>query len=163
MSRGILYGFFEKFVEVITKLTWVLVTLLMAAIIVDISADVFFRYVLLAPLGWASQVAKYLMVWFAFLGSSLALGKGAHVHIDLVVKNLSLRWKKSLFCASYLGIAFFLSTVIIFGSKFAYGIRFDKDPLVGIPTIYPFLAIPVGSSFMLIQLLWVLVTIVKQK
>ena len=154
---------FDLFLERVTLLTKCLICLLMIAIIINISADIFFRYVLVKPLSWSSQLAKYLMVWFAFLGSSLAFRSAAHLNIDLLIKNLSLRWRKILFSVSYLGITFFLCVVIILGFQFSYGLRFDIDPLVGIKMIYPFLGVPVGSIFMLIQLTGVLSKILREK
>jgi len=39
---------------------------------VVVLAGVFFRYVLEAPLPWSEELARYLMVWGASLGASVA-------------------------------------------------------------------------------------------
>jgi len=132
-------------------------------IIVNISLDIFFRYVLVAPLSWSSQLAKYLMIWFAFLGSGLAFRKAAHVSADVLVRQLDDRWKRRLAVVSYLGVMIFLILVAIYGFIFAYSLKKDFDPLLGIGMIYPFLAVPVGSLFMLVQVAWIFMKTVRNE
>jgi TRAP-type C4-dicarboxylate transport system permease small subunit len=50
----------------------------------------------------------------------------------------------------------FLVIAITWGFKFAYGLRKDVDPLLGVQMIYPFLSVPIGSLCMLIQVSWIL-------
>ena len=155
--------YFYKLVDFTTFITKIVLAILMSAIIVNISADIFYRYVLVNPLNWSNQLAKYLMVWFAFLGSSLAVREGAHISTDVLLRRLSEVWRKYLLIISCFGVTIFLIVVIFWGFYFAYGLRQDIDPLLGIKIIYPFLAVPIGSIFMLIQVMWVLIEAVRNK
>ena len=158
-----LLRFFYRFVDGVTWVTKVILAVLMAVIIVNISADIFFRYVLVDPLNWSSQLAKYLMVWFAFLGSSLAFRESAHINTDILLRQMSRRWCRYFSLVSCLGIMIFLIVVFTLGFSFAYGLRNDVDPLLGLKMIYPFLAIPIGSIFMFVQVAWLMMEIVRDR
>jgi TRAP-type C4-dicarboxylate transport system permease small subunit len=44
-------------------------------------AQVFFRYVLNAPLIWSEELARYLMVWITFLGINYGIRRGVHIEM----------------------------------------------------------------------------------
>lgn len=56
---------------------------LMAAMTVIILLQVFYRYVLNAPLPWTEEVARFLMVWMTFLIAPIAYRQGWNVAIDM--------------------------------------------------------------------------------
>jgi TRAP-type C4-dicarboxylate transport system permease small subunit len=45
-------------------------------------AQVFFRYVLNAPLIWSEELARYLLVWITFLGINYGLRHRAHIEME---------------------------------------------------------------------------------
>lgn len=56
---------------------------LMATMTVIILLQVFYRYVLNAPLSWTEEVARFMMVWMTFLIAPIAYRKGWNVAIDM--------------------------------------------------------------------------------
>jgi len=54
------------------------------AIFVTVVVGVFFRYVLNNSLVWIEEIAKFTMVWLAFIGSPAAMDRGGHVAIEMV-------------------------------------------------------------------------------
>lgn len=59
-----------------------------AAMVVVVSAQVLFRYVLNFSLDWADELARLTFVWATFLGVPHGVKLGAHVGIDMVAKVL---------------------------------------------------------------------------
>lgn len=139
--------------EALTAGTSWLVIVLIATMVVVIWISVFTRYVLADPISWGEQVAKYLMIWATFLGSSIGFRRGAHVAVDLFVNMLPTVLAKLLGWVSGALVAGFLCLCIYYGTVFSYNVIGHSDPLVGeMSMAIPYSAIPVGSLLMLIQL-----------
>lgn len=142
--------------KIITKATGAAVIGLIGAMVVVIWISVYTRYVSSDPISWGEQVAKYLMIWAAFLGSSLGLREGAHISVNMLVDMLPAKGRK--FCATcviLLNIVF-LGVCLYYGSIFSYNVREHTDPLVwNISMSLPYSAIPIGCALMILQLLFV--------
>lgn len=59
-----------------------LLAMLMAAASLAILAQVFFRYVLNAPISWAEEFAVLLFAWIIFLGAAYVQRTDSHLSID---------------------------------------------------------------------------------
>ncbi|HEY6521921.1 MAG TPA: TRAP transporter large permease subunit [Roseiarcus sp.] len=64
---------------------------LLAADLIVVSLSVFYRYVLAAPIEWADDVARGLMVAMAFFGAAGALARNENASVAFFVEKLSLR------------------------------------------------------------------------
>jgi len=62
--------------------------LLLIAMVVVVTAGVFYRYVLGAALVWYDEFSSYLLVWLTFYGAVLATERDAHIGFDTVVERL---------------------------------------------------------------------------
>ena len=49
---------------------------------------VFARYVLSSPLVWSDELASFLFLWLAMLGAVIALSRGSHMRLTVVVDSL---------------------------------------------------------------------------
>lgn len=67
----------------------IIAPLCLLLIAVFIAWDVFARYVLNAPTVWANEIATYLMVSVALIGSSYAYRLGAHIRVEILLDRLS--------------------------------------------------------------------------
>ena len=65
--------------------------LLLAADLVVVSLSVFYRYVLAAPIEWADDVARGLMVALSFFGAAAALARNENAGVAFVVQKLRPR------------------------------------------------------------------------
>ena len=138
-------------VESVTTVLTVLITAVMVALIV---ASVFARYVVGDPIGWAEQVAKYLMIWATFLAASLGVREGAHIAMTVFLDKLPARIKSLTQKLVFLLVAAFLLTTLYQGVKFTSSVASHSDPLVWeMSMAVPYAAIPVGCALMLVQLI----------
>ena len=113
-----------------------------------IFVQVVLRYVFNYSLYWSEEVARYLIIWFIFIGSSIAVREKAHATVDLLLVYLPPRFKRILsILGSVIAIIFF---VLIFQSgiqTIENVMQFNNvTPALGIPMYMPYLAIPVGSN-----------------
>jgi TRAP-type C4-dicarboxylate transport system permease small subunit len=65
--------------------------LLLAADLIVVSLSVYYRYVLAAPIEWADDVARGLMVALSFFGAAGALARNENVGVAFFVQRLSPR------------------------------------------------------------------------
>lgn len=69
----------------------VLCAALAAALLVLLSAQVFWRYVLDSPLTWTDELARFALVWLTFIGAGLVQVADEHIAVRLLVTKVSRR------------------------------------------------------------------------
>ena len=80
--------------------------------VISILLQVFFRYVMNAPLYWSEEIARYAFVWLVFIGAAIASKRGSHIGVDYVVMHLPEVPKNVLAILVNLLVLFFISCVI---------------------------------------------------
>lgn len=133
-----------------TMVNWIL-ALIMTAMLVVVSAQVWYRFVLNNPLAWSEELARYLFVWISFLGSAVGVRMRVHLGIDLIDKILTSGGRTVMTVLVNLLIQIFLVVVIFWGIKILKVVQFQKSASMGIPMTWPYLAVPVGSGLMLLN------------
>jgi len=131
-------------------INWIL-ALLMTGMVVVISAQVWYRFVLNDPLAWSEELGRYLFVWISFMGAAAGVRYQVHLGIDIMEKILPETVYRYVVVLVNLIIQVFLAVIIYWGFKILGVIRFQTSPSMHIPMIYPYMAVPVGSIFMLIN------------
>ena len=142
----------QRVVSTLRRARELLVMALMAVLVVVVVASVLFRYVLLSPLSWSEEVGRYLMIWVGFLAASIAIQQGMHVGIDFVLQWVgsgTAAWLRRL--ARGL-TALFLLIVTVYGFVLVVGLWNQWSPVLQFRMTWPYLAIPVGSLLMLLEL-----------
>lgn len=71
-------------------LSWFLVVL-MLAMVLDVSWQVFTRFVLNNPSSFTEELATFLLIWIGLLGAAYALRQKAHLGIDVITVKLPPR------------------------------------------------------------------------
>ena len=127
--------------------------------------NVVLRYVFLAPISWAEELALYLMVWIVFVGGSVAVRSRGHMAIDLLPLVLSPgnRRRLAIFVA-LLTLAFF---AVFFWYSGQHVLRIQSSgqttPVMGAPMWLTYLALPVGSLLMGLRTVQLMLRIVREK
>src|SRR5579859_992571 len=63
--------------------------LLVVAEILILSGGVISRYVFDAPLLWSDELARFLFLWLSMLGAVVALRRGEHMRLSVLVNRAS--------------------------------------------------------------------------
>ncbi|GMQ57635.1 hypothetical protein AN1V17_20300 [Vallitalea sediminicola] len=123
-----------------------------------------FRYFKLGAIPWSEELARYLMIWIAYIGASLGIKKNAHLGVEIVVNKLPKKLKAA---SKYLRIAIILMfnfLIITFSFKIInHQMNIGQlSPALAIPIWYAYLAIPVGALLMIIRSIQMVVCKNKQ-
>jgi TRAP-type C4-dicarboxylate transport system permease small subunit len=89
-----LHTLLRVYARLLAGLGWierVLLVLLIANIVVNITAQVISRYLFNQPLVWVEEIATYSFIWATFLGASLGLKHDRHIRIETFVGRLPPR------------------------------------------------------------------------
>ena len=140
----------------------VLVIGMMAVMSVVVLAQVFLRYVVQASLSWSEELARYLMVWIGLFGASLALQEGRHIEVTLLLDRMPRALRKILMGIALLAVLGFLGLVFYQGIVLTRNIWLQRSPAMSLPMVIPYAAIPLGSVFMMIQVLLALCRLVTE-
>src|SRR4029434_4037443 len=68
---------------------------LMVALVVVVFLGVFSRYVLHATFQWYDEVARLCFVWMVFLGAAVAVRRGAHFRLHLLIHRFGPRLRRA--------------------------------------------------------------------
>lgn len=143
----------EIIVDGINRLAEFIAVLAFATLVIDVSAAIFWRYVLNDSIVWAEELARYLFVWITFIGGGLGVAKNIHVGVDSLINLLPKRSKDvSIICVD-LAIIVFLVTLVVVGVQFVlFGMNL-RSLLIDIPMGYVYMAVPAGGIVMLANML----------
>lgn len=152
------YGF-----EIMDRAVNWFLALLMAAMVVVISAQVYFRFILNDPLSWSEEAGRYLFVWISFMGAAAGVRYQVHLGIDLLDKILSPQQYKWVVVVMNLIIQIFLLVIIYWGFTILGVIKFQESPSMHISMRYPYMAVPVGAVFMFINSVRIMVSAMRNR
>ena len=125
------------------------VVLLVAAITVIVALGVFFRFVLNNSLAWTEEVAKFVMVWLAFIGAPVVLKEGGHIAIDFIPSRLPHALGHALLMLIQMIVMVVLAVLVYQGWALAWNALPQVAATVEVSLFYIFLAVPIGSALML--------------
>ena len=150
--------FFRKFFDLMDRcINWFL-AILMAGMVIVITAQVWYRFVLGEPLSWSEEAGRYLFVWISFMGAAAGVRYQVHLGIDLMDKLLPPSLHRWAVVVSNLIIEVFLLMIIYWGFKILGVIQFQESASMHISMRYPYMAVPVGAIFMFINSLRVMIS-----
>ena len=129
-------------------------TAALAALVVICFAQVVARYILSASFSWAEEISVLLMVWATWAGACLAVKRGLHLRILIVMDRLPPEAQRVLqlilngLAVIFLVAIAFTSKVIIDGVT---NMTFFSLPSMPMSVLY--ISIPFGSILMIYYLL----------
>src|SRR4051794_22290808 len=135
---------------VIRPLLWIvdaLAALLLAADLAVVLASVFYRYVLNAPLEWADDVARALMVAFSFFGAAAALARGENVGVVFFVEKLPPSIRRMVEAAGSLIVVITAISVAVYSLQLGQ-MTVGQTTGSGLPSEIGFYPMGVGGIFM---------------
>jgi TRAP-type C4-dicarboxylate transport system permease small subunit len=137
-----------------------LVALVMGALVLDVSWQVFTRFVLINPSVWTDELATFLLIWVSLLGAAVALKRGAHLGMDYFVEKLSPRRRQYVAVFVFLCTGAFSLCVMTIGGADLVLRKLDLEetsPALGLNLGYVYLALPISGFFLTIYSIELLV------
>ncbi|HEY3433697.1 MAG TPA: TRAP transporter small permease [Rhodocyclaceae bacterium] len=130
-------------------------------------------------LSWAQELCIIMFVWMAKFGAAYGVRTGIHVGVDVLINNLSPRWRNKFVLFGLLAGATFTGIVATLGASFVWdnGAHYAIFTALGLnpgdipegpttpdlewPTWMVYCAIPFGSSLMCFRFLQVAVSFLR--
>lgn len=130
--------------------------------------QVIMRYVFHNSLYWSEELARFVFLWFSWLGTSFAVREGAHLKVTMLADRLGQSGslpKKSLELISlliWIGFAVFLTYQ---GAKLTHFVASmgQTSPALYVPVWIAYASVPIGSGLMTLRLLLELGTLLSGK
>lgn len=117
--------------------------------------QVVMRYVFHNSLYWSEELARFVFLWFSWIGTSFAVKEGAHLKVTMLGDRLGGSAKKALELISlfvWIGFSLFLTYQ---GGRITHFIASmgQTSPALYIPMYLTYASVPVGSALMTLRLL----------
>ena len=122
------------------------VALLLLVMVLDVTWQVFTRYVLEDPAPWTEEIARYVFTWEIFLGAALAFGRGSHIVVDGVMAVATGAVRRILAVLSYLATLALLIPLVVYGTTMVEltAATYATASQLSIGVVYA--ALPVGAA-----------------
>ena len=158
ISRGVLdprrknrTGIMQKISALINRIAELGLMVFLAALALVVFTQVVFRYVLQLPLFWTEETARYCLVWASLLGGGVALYRGQHIAVTVVVDRFPQNLRKLAARLTQLSITAIVVVILLGGIDLVMITQRQISPALRIPMSYPYMALPTGASIMLIH------------
>jgi TRAP-type transport system small permease protein len=146
----------KRFLDLVTTLTAGLLAIVIGTMAIIVLGGVFWRYALSDSQAWIEELARYLMVWGAFLGAPLAVRSGGHVALSFLNDLLPPPAALGVRLLAKIIFATFLAFVAWQGVYLISDTIDQLSPVLGVPMGYVYAAVPIGCALMLLQLLYLI-------
>mgnify|MGYP001046824526 CR=1 FL=1 len=141
----------DKISNIFDKCIQYIVVLLLAALVLIVNASVFYRYVLSNPVKWTEEISIYIIIYVVFLGSGMALKRGKHVGIRIILEKFPYSIKKIIEIVISFGIIFFLLVLIRESYLLSIFSKMQRSPAVNISYYWRYIIVSIGGINMVIQ------------
>ena len=115
-------------------------------------AGVIARYVMKNPMAWTEEMARFLMIWMAVIGISIATRRRAHLGVFYFALKLPLVLQRLVKLITDSAIMVFLYYLTVYGVKMVVAAKTQWEPSTGITMNYPLACIPICGILTMFQL-----------
>lgn len=118
---------------------------LIAALLVVMVIQVFYRYVLNDSLSWSEELARFIFVWASMLGTVVVTAVRGHAAIKMF-DNLFPKLLNDIKSVIFDGIAVAIGVMLTyFGVRLVNSVWGQTSAAMKVPYAYVYMAIPIGG------------------
>ena len=137
----------DRFFAIIDNIFVWLSFLVLGGMTLLIALQVFFRYVIKAPLAWTEELARFGFIWMTFFAGYLGARRAQHIGVELIQNLFPKGVKKFMkFISSLIASGFFLMVVYYLVTLWGK-LAMQTSAALNIPMNYIYLGMLVGSFF----------------
>jgi len=137
-----------------SRLELVLANTSLAALVLVLAAQIFFRYVLQIGLSWSEEISRFLFIWFVYISASLAAHRGSHIRVTLFARLLPVPDRYLFLLADAIWVVFnafvVIAGLLLVQRTLAYPVYSTS---LFIPLAYIYLIIPLAHALMILRIL----------
>ena len=153
----------EKTLIKIRKVINYLVIIFFIYMVLAVFYQVLGRYVFSYKLGAAAEIATMAQIWMILLASGIAMKKNMHVGVDILLRKLNVKAQKIVVAASTTIIMIFLIMVLKGSVQLIIVGAQSTSPAISIPMWIPYLSVPIGIVYIMLELIILTFNKLKQK
>ena len=143
-----------KIDKIMDQLLTYICMILISSITLLVALQIVSRYIVNSPLGWTEEISRYLMAWFAFMGTPLALLTSSHIVVHLFSKDKKNKFTRMLGFLEFIGLSIFsvfMLTKGIYLTVMNWEVTITSlDMSIG---AWLYLAVPISALLIIIVLL----------
>lgn len=124
---------------------------LLAVMAVLVGVQIAGRFLFGYSIPWSDELARFLLVWIAFLGVSAAARRGAHPGIDTLVRALPPSGARHARRLALLLSLLFMALVAGYGGELVLRTWAQRSPSLGLRMSWPYLAVPASAALVLLH------------
>lgn len=145
------------------KLEEYVLVAMMIFLVIIVAVQVFFRFVINFSFGWSEELARYLLIWIAWIAASYAVRENAHIRVEIVKDLFGDKIKKIIEVVVLLICFSFALFLAIEGTKYIFNVKATNQvsPSLGIDIWIVYLAVPVGGILMSFRFIQQIIFIFK--
>jgi TRAP-type C4-dicarboxylate transport system permease small subunit len=125
-----------------------LISVLMGLMVINVTWQVFSRYVLEDPSSFTDELSRYMMIWLGLAGAAYVSGKNGHLAIDILPEKLKGKQLLSLQLFIHSLVIFFGAAIMIWGGGnlvFITQILQQKSATLQIPLSWIYGIVPISG------------------
>ncbi|NBH73488.1 TRAP transporter small permease [Clostridiaceae bacterium] len=146
-----LYRFFNMVSEMLNRACKAFCLIIGSVLVVNLFLGVFTRFVLNNPLGFTEEIARFCMLWFAFIGGSIALRQKELISFTFLIDKAPKTVRQGMRILNLVLVIVFLSVFLAAGTDAMKIFRFGKASVTKINQAWTASGIYVGAAVMLIH------------
>jgi len=127
--------------------------LLLAAMTLLVGVQIAGRFIFSYSIFWSDELARFLLVWIAFLGISIGARRAAHPGVDTLVRALPARWARAASALTLLLSLAFFSIMTGYGGALVLHTWPQYSTSLAIRMGIPYLAVPAAGALMILHAL----------
>ena len=153
----------EKTLNITRKIINYLVIIFFVYMVLAVFYQVLGRYIFNYKLGAAAETATMAQIWMILLASGIAMRKNMHVGVDILLRKLNVKAQKIIVTLSTIVITIFLIMVLKGSVQLIIVGAQSTSPAISIPMWIPYLSIPIGIVYIMLELIILTFNKLKQK
>jgi TRAP-type transport system small permease protein len=126
---------------------------IMALMVAIVTAQVFFRYMLNSSIDWAEEVSRLCFVWTIFLSIPLALARGGHIVMELVLNRIGPARRNILYRSMSVLSVGLMALVAYDAMKLTIENWDEEIPAIGLSGGLFFLPVAIGAAHSILHLI----------
>lgn len=153
-----------KFKLVLDKTISVLIAVLMGLMVVNVTWQVFSRYVLGDPSSFTDELSRYSMIWLGLAGAAYVSGKNGHLAIDILPEKLKGRKLLYLQLFIHTMVIFFGAVIMVWGGGnlvYITQILQQKSATLQIPLSWIYGIVPISGIMVVYYHIFHMVQLIK--
>jgi len=139
----------EGDITLVVEVAGMALLLLMVAVV---SIGVFTRYFLLRPVPWSDEAARFTLVWTSFLGAAVAVRKGSHFGVLMLLNKFPRSFRQMVLLGIALGMAAFAFVMVRIGWNLMTMAAVQTSPALRLRMSWIYSVIPISGVLMLFYL-----------